>query len=365
MKIGILTYYRAFNYGAFLLSFAMKKTVEGLGGDCYFLDVQKGEKTRGSKLNLMLRYCAFLEVAFRMAFSGQIYNLIRSIKYKNARDKAFETYYKILETEKIDKGEFDLVIIGSDEVFNATGHSDHGFTTQLLGDVKNSKKVISYAASCGPTTIKKIQKFGLEDKMREAMANFHAISVRDQNTHDVVGKIACRKAEIHIDPVFLFDFKDYLTPKFANKDYILLYSFQYKISRREQREIIKYAKNRNKKIISIGCCYDWCDKSLLPETPFEVLDYVKNASAVITDTFHGLVFSIKFNKNFCALQRPNNKEKIGYLLKQFNLENWNAGHAGDISKLLDTKPDYSRINQFIVRETERSINYLSNYIMES
>jgi len=366
MKIGILTFSKAPNYGAFLLSFALKRKLEELGGNCYFLNIEKGEKIKDSKLNLLLRYYAFAEVAIKMIVSGKIKNLIKSAEYKKARDKAFsEKFHKILDFDKKNDGEFDLVIIGSDEVFNATGNNEFGFSKQLFGDVKNSKKIISYAASCGPATFKKIKKYDLEDKIFQAMKNFNAISVRDKNTCEIMEKITSAKPHIHIDPVFLFDFKDYLSSNFTKNNYILIYSFQYKITRNEKNEIMKYAKNNDKKIISIGCCYDWCDESILPETPFEVLDYFKNADYVISDTFHGLVFSIKYNKNFCAIVRSNNDKKIGYLLEQFQLKNRKERSGNNISKILDMQIDYLETNKLINKEIEKSMNYLSSFVNEN
>lgn len=73
-------------------------------------------------------------------------------------------------------------------------------------------------------------------------------------------------------------------------------------------------------MISIGHYFSWCDEVVIP-TPFEVLAYFKGASYIITDTFHGSVFSIKFNKEFCTIVRDMNSNKLVSLLKQFGLEN--------------------------------------------
>lgn len=359
MKVGVITFFKTPNYGAFLSVFAMKKKIEELGGDCYFIDIHKNKI---SLKNTFLYYFTILKVAITIVFSGNFNNLIQSIKYKNIKEKSFIEFQKILETAKNNKDIFDLIIIGSDEIFNITGYINFDFTEQLCKKNRNSKKIISYAASCGTTTFEKIQKYGFEAKMRQALLNFDAISVRNQNTCELVKKLADVEPHIHIDPVFLYDFKNYLSSTFTKNNYILLYSFQYKITKNEQNEIIKFAKENNKKIISIGCYYDWCNEALLPKTPFEVLDYVKNADCIISDTFHGIVFSIKYNKRFCALTRSNNKYKINYLLKQFNLENRKATNFYDISKILKTENNYFEVNQSINKEIQKSIVYLSNFI---
>ena len=114
-------------------------------------------------------------------------------------------------------------------------------------------------------------------------------------------------------------------------------------------------------MISIGHYFSWCDEVVIP-TPFEVLAYFKGASYIITDTFHGSVFSIKFNKEFCTIVRDMNSNKLVSLLKQFGLENRIVTDMNKMQKILENPIDYAGVNKIIMEETKRSITSLTQNI---
>lgn len=111
-------------------------------------------------------------------------------------------------------------------------------------------------------------------------------------------------------------------------------------------------------MVSIGHYFPWCDKTIVPH-PFEVLAYFKNASCIVTDTFHGSVFSIKFNKQFCTIVRGMNSNKLTHLLEQFGLDNRIANDVSKLPSIMDTKIDYDPVNVRIAEEKTRSIAYLT------
>ena len=127
--------------------------------------------------------------------------------------------------------------------------------------------------------------------------------------------------------------------------------------RRNQRDK-RIRKKTNKKIISAGVFQWWCDNILV--NPFELLNYFKNADYVITDTFHGCVMSIKFNKNFCVFIRESNKNKISDLLNDFSINFKQVSHCGELSIALSKKIDYNIINKKIKEEQDLAMLYLND-----
>ena len=166
-----------------------------------------------------------------------------------------------------------------------------------------------------------------------------------------------KEPSFNIDPVLMFDYQKYaVEPK--EKDYIIVYSYPNRIKGKEEIEAIKrFAKEKDKKLISICFYFPWCDETVIPH-PFEVLGYMKNASYIITDTFHGSVMSIKFNKQFVALVRDSNRQKMSSLLEQFGLGERMCESFDDLNERIEKKINYSAVNTQIESEIRKSVEYL-------
>lgn len=91
---------------------------------------------------------------------------------------------------------------------------------------------------------------------------------------------------------------------------MLIYSYQGRISNKDEiKKIVEFAKLKGLRLISVFCRYNWCDKAIIPDTPFDVLAWFKGASFVVTDTFHGTIFSVITHRSFCSLIRNDNEQK--------------------------------------------------------
>ena len=106
----------------------------------------------------------------------------------------------------------------------------------------------------------------------------------------------------------------------------------------------------------------------MPLNPFEVLAYVKKADYVVTDTFHGTVFSIKNNKKFATFLRSGhetvygNNEKLYDLLDTFNLLDRSVNKLSDLENILLSEPDYNKVNTIIDSEVKKGKAYLKEQI---
>ena len=355
MRIGILSMQHVRNYGSFLQAYALKTTLESFGHQCEFVDIEQGDPLPGLERNL--KY--LVGMAFKRYFNwNAIVSSLGRMKYQKLYYERFDKeYLPELGIHKHTFSEYDLVVIGSDEVFNFNQHTTYGFTTQLFGDVKNAKKVVSYAGSFGTTTIDVVDKFGVRDILVNSMGRMAAISVRDDNSFNVVKNLLGKDPSYNIDPVLMFDYQKYAKEP-NEKDYIVVYSYPNRIKGKEEINAIKrFAKEKGKKLISICFYFPWCDETVIPH-PFEVLGYMKNADYVITDTFHGCVMSIKFNKQFVALVRDSNRQKMSSLLNQFGLGERMCEEFKDLPNRIDKEIDYNTVNEQIVKEAVKSVEYL-------
>ena len=352
MNIGILSMQKILNYGSFLQAFSLKKQLESRGHDVYFVDILPGRQIVKQNVNQSDRY----------ALKRIEHYFFSKIMARN-HIADYKTY---LETDKkLPAGEkFDLVIIGSDEVFNATTPSPWGFTKQLFGCVENAKRVVTYAASCGHTDYQAAENCGIVEEIRHSMKNLQAVSVRDQNTWEFVRSITGKEPELHLDPVFISDYDAYIPEFKMRKPYLLVYAYANRISSEQEIQAIKqYAKENGLKTVSVGMQQRWCDENITASA-FELLAFVKNAACIVTDTFHGTVFSIKYNKRFAVLVRDSNRNKLAGLLKQFSLDSRIIENPEELRTIMEKPLDFVTTNAYIAAQRQRSEAYLEQVTAE-
>ena len=364
-KVGILSMQRVINYGSFLQAYALKQLLLQNGADeVYFIDIEKGRELPGFEYSKNQSKWHKLKRLLQIIFTGLLFQKIRDRKFTKRLKKSIEDCFPILELDKPAPKEFDLVVIGSDEVFNCCQPAPWGYTLQLYGRVLNAKKVISYAGSFGHTRYEQLVQLGIDKEIGETMKTMAAISVRDQNSYDIVEKLTGIKAEMHLDPVLIYGYEKEIAERKVSYPgkYMVIYSYQGRINdKMEIKEITSFAKEHKLKLISIFCRYDWCDEAIIPETPFDVLGWFKGAEYVVTDTFHGTIFSIITGRRFVTLVREGNAEKIISLLSCLGLENRSVIQRDDS---VSVQKIVHNINQlFVLHILKNSKNMTDRYLL--
>ncbi len=361
MKIGVLSMQKVPNYGSFLQAYSLKKQFEKRGHDVYFVDILPGRQIVSAECVKENR----IKKTASKIFDKYVFKRIAHYFFHKKMCKIHTAdHVRFLETEKkFEDAKFDLVVIGSDEVFNCFNPSPWGFSPMLLGKVGNAKKVASYAASCGNSSYENAVKYGVCEEIRSYFSEFSNISVRDENSKDFVTRISGRIPQVHLDPVFITDFELKAIPE--RKPYILIYAYSNRVCDKKEIQAIKdYARRNKLQILSVGTQQRWCNHNITASA-FELLSYVKNAECVITDTFHGTVFSIKYNKRFGVFIRESNRKKLGSLLKQFGLNERIISEPSNLLDVMDTPIDFLQVNSTIKNECIRAYNYLDKILNEA
>lgn len=364
MKIGILSMQRVVNYGSFLQAYAMKEVLKELGHEIYFIDIEPGKKIIQKSIveNKENRILFMLKRVDR-----HILNRIKHKFFIKSRNERFiEEFFPILGVPKQPNYDsfYDAVVIGSDEVFNCTQNAPWGFAKTLLGEGLNAEITITYAASCGHTTIENIKQLGIKDEVKKALNNLNAISARDKNTKVFSETLTGKESYEHLDPTLIYNFDDLITPDVPEENYILIYAYDGRINDKETiRKIKEFAKKEKKQILSVGLYQSWCDKQILC-TPFELLSYFKNSNYIVTDTFHGAIFSIKYNKQFVTIVRESNRQKLTDLHEKFKLTNRLINSPDEISNKLLDRIDFNFTNLEIKNYKESAMEYLNKYLVK-
>lgn len=361
MKIGILTMQRVKNYGSFFVAYCLKKNLEKLGHEVVFVDYKKEKPVEKS-----------IKDTFVFSIMRKVYHIFRGLfGIKNDMEKKSDDFLKRYDKEFWKKlglskcaqyrSKVDLLIIGSDEVFNCTQRGRNvGYSRELFGKNHQAKRLISYAASFGNTTLEKLEKYHIKTEIAQMLKEFNEISVRDKNSYHIVNKLINKKPIFHIDPVFTWDLDEEL-PKIHKKDYIVVYAYRNRITNEEQVAIKEFAKKHQKELVTLGTVQEFCD-TYIPASPFEALAYIKNADYIITDTFHGTIFSAKYNKKFATIIRESNKQKLSDLLERIYMKKREVTDISKLEQILTQEIDYEKTNAFIKEQTAKSIKYLEDNI---
>lgn len=355
MKIGIISMHRVVNYGSFLQAYGLKKVLEELGNTCHFIDILD-EDHSFNYYNIYEPKLYFIKSIYRkikMPIEKRLF-LEREYLFKHQLLK-----YLDLKKEYSADYKCDAVVIGSDEIFNCCQKSSWGKTMHLFGEgVPQSSLLISYAASFGFTTKELLLENNLYDTVKNKLLSFKAISVRDENSSNIIREMIGEEPYKNIDPVLLYDFKDVIPQKHKFKNYIVIYGYDNRINEENLiREIQEFAKINNLTTIALGMQQNWCDINYLPN-PFELLAIIRDANYIVTDTFHGTIFSIKFQKKFATIIRDSNNQKLSDLLKLFNLEDREIRYGEKIANILDQTYNTTEVKNKIECERQKSLNYL-------
>ena len=360
MKIGIISMQRVPNYGSFLQAFALKHTLENLNCHVEFIDYKPGKP--------IVPYNKIKRAAYIVANSAFVRYTIDRVKLIHTPND-FKANYRLhflpqlgvtYSRKSILKS--DAVIIGSDEVFNClTNNFNIGYSPMLLGDVSNAPKIYTYAASAGQTTYENLKEVGAVEITNQYLNHIDKFSVRDENTRIFIGQLTKSLPDINLDPVLIYDFE---LPKVKrlHPRYVVLYTYpSRKYSLTEQKMIKDFCNRMECVLISFGAAQEWIPNKYLFD-PLTMLAHFKQANYIITDTFHGTVFSIKYNCNFVSYIRPDNKNKLLDLLTRLKREDRIIEDYSELDTLFGNDIQYDETNEILNVEKNRTLDYLSKIV---
>lgn len=335
MKIGILTYHRSHNYGALLQAIALRKVLTDMGHEVTFIDYWPDYHKHLYDLFSwkVLRESENLKDALKYIKNIVVFPVSRKERIRNFNtfiDEYIAPYVSFMNDN------YDLVIHGSDQIWRKQPEM-HTYNPVYFGKHQiNTKRNISYAASMGILPNADTDKHLL----KELLCHLDDISAREDNLKNLVSELGyeCRQ---DIDPTLLMTGKKWrellqITPKVEDR-YVLYYKLLPDTF--ETKKISDFATNRGLKlkIIHGNASRVKSEKNITTADPHHFMELIYNADFVFTSSFHGLVFSILFHKNFYA-SFSKNAGRAQSLLSAIN----------QLDKLLLPKSDfpgeYSSIN---------------------
>ena len=311
-KIAVITYHRSYNYGAVLQAYATVKFFENQGFDVKIIDYYpqnlRGFGTYKNSFNDVSN-------ANRNFLVRCILTLVKTPGYKKLK-KAFDYFidkelpltdsFYSLEELKNNLIDFDIYCTGSDQVWSpfCTG----GDLTYFLDFVKDSIKCNSYAACVGIAS----DTFLKSQEVVSNLKRFNHISVREEIAQRKLSSILSDEnregISLDLDPTLLLSGEEWnkVATNVTEEHYIFVYSLSM------PNEVVEFAnklaKSKHEKIIfcTLDNLFAMKNKNnTVNPSPEEFLGYIKNADYVVTNSFHGTVFSIIFKKVFFVIKNVN------------------------------------------------------------
>ena len=334
MKVGILTFHDAHNYGAVLQAYALKKYIKKLGYDVKIINYhhktipdgfpREGHEVRWDKFNKFIQ------------------------ELTDHEQKVYTT------EEELEKLDIDFWICGSDQIWNT--EITRGFNKGFFLDFNTKGKKISYAVSMGIPELPKNE----EEDFKQSINKLDCISVREESLKNYAEKFTEKEVTKTLDPTLLLNAEDYNDLIMENKygDYILIYALGP--DERLTKIAKKIAEKKNIKIIELNDKKQenyFCEQ-ISDAGPEEFLTLFKNAKAVVTNSFHGTIFSIIFQKEFYTITRLNRNSRMENILDIVEMRDRLIDKIEEIDNVKEQ--NYERAIKNLEEEKRKSQEFFKN-----
>lgn len=346
-KVCIVTVYNSSNYGGFMQAYALKKSLVNMGCEVVFLK----NKARNPKVDLLRNIITKIKV-FKFDLKGYKYQIEKSYSFSKVKNQ----FDEIPINE--DFQNIDLFVFGSDEIWNIRRKRIRKYPSFFGCGLPNTIKKISYSPSINTSDI---SDFESEPEIVKSLLNFSSISVRDSHSKEVIEKVLGEEILQTIDPTLLIDKNQYLVSlnyNLKDEKYLVVYTYGHQL-KEDMIEIIQsFAKSKKLKIVSLLEYLPWADYSLSLD-PFEMLGILESAEYIFTDTFHGILFSMIFEKRFYIMSLTSNK--ITEIVKEFDLNDFLI-QTDNFDIKNEPIWDFELINKLIIDKRKQSLSYLERSI---
>lgn len=348
-KIGIITFHRTANFGSLLQTFGLYKKIERLGYNCEIIDyrcpaIEKRECLIVKfSLKGILKYCLFQRKIIKKSKEIQKFLL----KYTK-----LSAEYNPSNIKKSEK-EYKKIIVGSDIVWGRDiTENDYNYFLEFVAD---DTKKYSFASSVGSYESK-------DDDIIVAslLKKFQKIYVREDEAIRWIKNISGVDSDVVCDPTMLLTKEEwlfYIKPSKQFQKYIFVYFDSD--NNKCLKDAIKFAKDRNLKVVFIN--YGLFVKGVInvkPTTLEEFIGYIYYADFIFTASYHGMLFSLYFNKEFMFYTRAH-KSRVLSLARKMEVLN-NCGDYWDGKNY--NKIDYKNVNRILGEFRKNSITMLKKIL---
>lgn len=375
-KIGILTFVRPCNYGAALQCYALNRALSTLGATPVTLDYWP--------TYFRNRYYP-KPIPFKFSFSGfkkwRRQNVV--LRTKTSRNRKFEhfieknicltspTAHNAWELEELLKtSDIRKWIVGSDQVWsNKCAYFDPVYFLDI--QLPTGSRKYSYAASFGMSEIPDEMK----EEYKRRLQGYSRYSVREQSGISMIQELLPADVRVHCDPTMLLSANEWseIASPAPKKRYILIYHVMKpdyllekaaELSKKTGLDVILFTPYFSYKEISGRKTKKMGYRQAMKSSPQEFLSLIKNAEYVLTNSFHGTVFSAIFHKNFWSqvdLVEGKVNNRSANLLLKLGITNRELSQN---QPLIETPIDWNKVDTSLEDMKKDALSYLRAIIEE-
>ena len=359
MKAGLVTFYHIHHYGALLQAAATERAVESLGGECEIIDYYVNQN------NDLFRKPTGVGSAAANVHTALHYKALRD-RYQRferfSKDHLRISGHRFESLEELRSAElpYDLILSGSDQIWNPKIFPDGRFDPVFFGTFSSRRK-IAYAPSFGVPHIPE----GMEEELRSYLEQFSHISVRERQGREIVKEITGKDVPVVLDPTLLLTAEQWsamAAPLDRSGGYILCYCISkpgalapyiQRLAEETGLPVVQLCGIRQKVHPKAACVLD--------AGPSEFLGLFQNASYVCTNSFHGTVFSVQFQKPFFTAVAPSElaapeSSRTFSILSRLGLTERIIGTGATAG--LDDTIDWADVDRRLRAARQSSLDYL-------
>ena len=367
MRIGILTHQLWTNYGGILQNFALQELLKGIGHEPVTIDYYTVTPTKVKIISVLLRILKRIK-GIKLPLRGWPTAMESAIISHNTRTFVAQhinttNKMRLEDIQKSKSYNFDAIIVGSDQVWRGSGRKVEKF---FLSDFpESSLKKIAYAAS-----------FGIDEwdytkwqtsTCRKLAMQFDAVSVREKS-----GIALCREhlginPTLVLDPTLMIDRKIYesLICSHGCSKRAMTYILDATEEKQKIVDRVCMQKGLSPHKVMADHYFGQAGSSRLNDCVFppieEWLEGFINCEFVVTDSFHGTVFAIIFNKPFVAIvNNKRGKSRFDSILGLFHLEDRLINNELELERAISCSINWADVNKILSQERDRSLNFLKN-----
>lgn len=360
-KVGIITLFNCYNYGAVLQAYATYKYIKKLGyNDVEMINYENVYEAKAKK-TLPFIFSGNLKDKIKKFIQYIIFGKNRKLKkaFKNFKKELKTTKYKYHNIDELRNTNYDILISGSDQIWNPTifGKLDKVY----LLEFSETAKKISIASSAGS------YKFLPEEKEEiiKSLKKYEGVSVREESLKKQFEN-EIPNIFVSTDPTLLLSEEEWYknlksTNRYneKNSEYVLIYIVDANL--KTYLPEIRILKEKIKKEFWFITPYTYkmkyIDRNIVKATPNDFISLFRYANMIITNSFHGVIFSSNFNKKFIALENHKNPTRVEDYLTRIGIPEIIVRNENDAEeiKIGNLNNDYHKKIIEIVDETKKWI----------
>lgn len=364
MKVAIITLHRVYNYGSALQAYATQKVFENFGCETQIIDYITPERTKFKIFfgGLLSSNNLFKNILYRFfkLFSMLLKELTFG-RFVKSKLNLTKRYITVKDLEK-DPPKADIYVTGSDQTWNSDYNNgvDRGF---FLDFIPQNNKRIAYVASFGKDSLDCSEI----NETTKYLSRYDKISVREDSAIIILDNLGYKGAIQLIDPTLQITKEDWLqlSSKRLVKEKYLILMLLYNEDNNATEYARKIADEKNLKLVKIS----WemfkprmVDKLFTHRSPADFISLFYHADFVVTNSFHGLAFSINLEKQFAIVPRNEYNSRIDSLLRLCKLTERKISCYENVKEVCKTEIEYDKVKPILEVEREKAKKFIKDEV---